>query len=73
MEPANNPSSQKNEIYVPFAGQTAKEMVYILQSLYADAGGSERKFMQRVMNSEDPRLRGTSRMAAEIFFAMLSK
>lgn len=64
---------QDDVAVAPYAGHTAKEMVGILQSFYMDAEGDERKFLARIINSEDPRLNRMSRMAIEIFFSMLNR
>jgi hypothetical protein len=57
----------------PYAGHTAKEMVALLQSIYTEAKGDERRFSMRIQDSPDPRLHRMSRMAIEIFFAFLSR
>ena len=66
-------SIQDDVAVAPYAGHTAKEMVGILQTIYTDVGGDEREFLTRIINSEDTRLNRMSRMAIEIFFAMLNR
>lgn len=63
---------QDDVAFAPYAGHTPKETVGILKSFYVEAKGDESAFMQRIMNSEDPRIHRTSRMAIEVFFHLLS-
>jgi hypothetical protein len=66
-------SIQDDVAVAPYDGHTAKEMVEMLQSIYTDVGEDEREFLTRIINSEYPRLNRMSRMAIEIFFAMLNR
>lgn len=63
---------QDDVAVAPYAGHTPKETVGLLKSFYVEADGDERAFMRRIINSEDPRIHRMSRMAIEIFFAMLN-